>query len=135
MIEYKQNFFESDIEWDDLFINFNESIIADEKITNMSDYYFLSENAIKIEKLKPLYDKLKVNVAHLYMSLTTKSAGHGKHNDTDDVWYWQCKGITQWQGEDFKHILMPGDLIYVPKGIYHQVTSLSPRAGISMSKN
>lgn len=135
MVKYTQGFFNSNIEWEDLFINFNESIIKKEKITNMSDYYFLSENAIQIDKLKPLYDELKVKTAHLYMSLSTVSNGHGKHNDTDDVWYWQCKGITQWQGEDFKHVLTPGDLIYIPKGVYHQVTSLSPRAGISMSKD
>ena len=51
-----------------------------------------------------------------------------------DVYYWKCQGVTQWIVEDKNVILNPGDLIYIPSGMYHSVTPLSPRLGISMSK-
>ena len=119
---------------DNLLINFNESILKNEDIIKLNDFYFNSTNAINIKKLKPLYDKLNIKVSHLYISLSTKSEGFGKHNDKVDVWDWQCKGLTFWKGDNFEYILNPGDLIYIPKGVNHQVISLSPRAGLSMSK-
>ena len=77
---------------------------------------------------------LECNTAHLYFNVTTKAETFGRHKDTMDVYYWQCQGVTQWIVEDKNVILNPGDLIYIPSGMYHSVTPLSPRLGISMSK-
>ena len=70
----------------------------------------------------------------LYLSMSSKSQGFGKHNDTTDVWFWQFIGQTTWTVYDTEEViytLSPGDMIYVPKGMYHDVKPLSPRAGLS----
>jgi len=72
---------------------------------------------------------------HVYISLSKKSKTFGRHKDKFDVWYWQCIGSTQWKifesNENISYILEPGDIIYVPRGIFHDVIPLSPRVGIS----
>lgn len=137
-VKYTKNYFNTDLSWEDLLINFNNSVLSKEVIKHRPVGFYVSHNAIKIDKLKSLYDKLNVSEAHLYISLTSvndKSIGSlGKHTDTMNVWFWQAKGITKWQISDKEYVLSPGDLIYVPKGVEHCVTSLSPRAGISMSR-
>lgn len=69
------------------------------------------------------------------MSLTTKDPTTGKHHDPVDVMYCQFIGSVIWKieyPETVEHfILNPGDMIYVPSGIMHEVTSLTPRAAIS----
>ena len=71
----------------------------------------------------------------LYVSLSSISKSFGKHNDTTDVWFWQCIGQTKWTVWDpdpITYILSPGDLIYVPVGMYHDPEPLTPRMGMSI---
>jgi ribosomal protein L16 Arg81 hydroxylase len=69
------------------------------------------------------------------VSLTTKEPTTGKHNDPIDVIYSQFIGSANWTiydeegSETFQ--LNPGDIIYVPKSVMHEVTSISPRAALS----
>lgn len=69
------------------------------------------------------------------VSFTDKETTTGKHSDPIDVIYCQFVGSVEWtvfdeeKSENF--ILNPGDIIYVPKSIIHEVTSLTPRAAIS----
>ena len=49
------------------------------------------------------------------------------------MYYWQVQGKTKWKFDDESHILNSGDLIIIPKGVYHNVKPLGPRVGISMS--
>lgn len=69
------------------------------------------------------------------VSFTTKEPTTSKHNDPIDVIYAQFVGSATWTifDEDGSevHVLNPGDIIYVPKTIMHEVTSLTPRAAIS----
>jgi ribosomal protein L16 Arg81 hydroxylase len=72
--------------------------------------------------------------AHGYVNLMSKSGENGRHKDPADVLFWQVVGTTRWTIEDDTtktYILEPGTAVYVPTGMYHSVTSLSPRAGIS----
>jgi len=73
--------------------------------------------------------------AHGYINLMSKSGENGRHKDQADVLFWQITGKTHWLVEDIdctkNYILNPGDAVYVPRSVYHTVTSLSPRAGIS----
>ena len=48
-----------------------------------------------------------------------------------DVYFWQIQGSTKWEFDSLSYILNPGDLIYVPRGVYHSVFPLTPRVGIS----
>ena len=69
------------------------------------------------------------------VSFTTKEPTTTKHNDPMDVIYAQFVGSVTWTifDEDGSetHTLNPGDIIYVPKSVLHEVTSLTPRAAIS----
>jgi mannose-6-phosphate isomerase-like protein (cupin superfamily) len=134
MIEYTKNYFNTNIDWQDLLENFNESVLLNEEVKFNPIAFYVSHSAIRIEKLKILYEKLNIKQAHLYLSLTNICKNFGPHADTMDVWFWQAKGKTKWQVLGNEYILSPGDLIYVPKGIEHNVIALTPRAGISMSK-
>jgi len=68
------------------------------------------------------------------VSITTNEPTTGKHNDPVDVFYLQCIGNVKWniyKDSVEEYILEPGDVIYVPAGVMHEVFSLSPRASIS----
>lgn len=70
-----------------------------------------------------------------YISLSSESATYGRHRDTMDVWCWQITGRTLWKVEgrkrNFEKVLEPGELIYVPRGMWHDTKPITPRAGIS----
>jgi hypothetical protein len=84
------------------------------------------------------YSKLNPSLkasAHAYIALSEKSWVLGRHNDSADVLFWQIIGSTEWtiecDNEKIVHVLTPGDLIYVPMGLYHDVKNLTPRVGVS----
>jgi hypothetical protein len=61
-----------------------------------------------------------------------------RHRDPCDQMHWTCIGSEAWkvwvsEEEVLEFTLNPGDLIYIPIGLYHQVTSVTPRAGITWS--
>ena len=70
-----------------------------------------------------------------YISLSSESATYGRHNDVMDVWCWQMTGHTLWQIEgrrrNFEKVLEPGELVYVPRGMWHNTKPMTPRAGLS----
>ncbi len=120
--------------WEELLNNFENSILNKEYIRNDYPGFFVSHTAFKISKVQDVLEDLKLNAAHLYFNVTSQSKTFGKHDDTIDVYFWQVKGKSKWIIEDTQeYILEEGDLIYIPKGIFHDVTPLGPRAGISMS--
>jgi hypothetical protein len=71
------------------------------------------------------------------VSFTDKEPTTGRHNDPMHVIYCQFIGSVEWMifknedQEEKSFILNPGDIIYIPKGVEHEVRSLSPRAAIS----
>ena len=76
----------------------------------------------------------KLNGYFCAVSLTNKEATTGPHNDPIDVIYLQCIGSVKWKiYKDIaqEYILNPGDAIYVPAQLMHEVFSLTPRAAIS----
>lgn len=79
-------------------------------------------------------DQTKMCGAHCYINLMSKSGENGNHKDSADVLFWQICGSTNWKIDNVdrsSYTLCPGDAVYVPAGMYHSVTSLTPRAGIS----
>jgi mannose-6-phosphate isomerase-like protein (cupin superfamily) len=93
----------------------------------------------KINKLTELHERVKPSTRCVgyfgAVSFTTKEPTTGKHNDPIDVIYSQFVGSVTWTiydeegSESFD--LGPGDVIYVPKDVMHEVTSLTPRAALS----
>jgi hypothetical protein len=70
-----------------------------------------------------------------YISLSAASGTYGRHKDVMDVWCWQMTGYTLWKVEgrfrNFEKVLEPGELIYVPRGMWHDTKPMTPRAGLS----
>jgi hypothetical protein len=70
-----------------------------------------------------------------YISLSTESATYGRHSDVMDVWCWQMTGYTLWKIEgryrNFEKVLEPGELVYVPRGMWHDTKPMTSRAGLS----
>jgi mannose-6-phosphate isomerase-like protein (cupin superfamily) len=93
----------------------------------------------KAEKLTQLHEQLSGLGKCLgyfgAVSFTTKEPTTSKHNDPMDVIYAQFVGSVTWTiyDEDGSevHTLNPGDIIYVPKSVMHEVTSMTPRAALS----
>jgi ribosomal protein L16 Arg81 hydroxylase len=119
--------------WETLLDNLNNSVINGDDVKHNCLSFFFSDNAKIIPEVKNILNKLNLRLAHLYVNITQKGDTYGRHSDTVDVYYWQVQGKTSWEFDDEKYILEPGDLIIIPKGVYHNVQPLSPRAGISMS--
>jgi len=101
-------------------------------------FVLLEPTNIKIQKFLTEYSKLNKSLsasAHIYMNFITNSGGNGNHKDSADVLFWQCIGKTHWVIETLngtkEHTLTPGEAIYIPKDMWHHVTSLTPRVGVS----
>ena len=132
----------STLTWDEVIYNFNENIVSNQFVKLLHDFGFVTHNAEKIEKVNdvnPFFRQLFPNnciTAHLYVSLTEISKTFGKHKDNVPVFFWQCIGITRWtvyEDREYVYDLMPGEMLYIPKGIYHNTQPITPRAGISFA--
>lgn len=124
--------------WLEIFNDLNKSLDKKYQVRQLDGLAFVTHNVEEhidsckmfIEQVKFLFPN-KIASAHAYTTITKKSKGLGNHKDTVDVLFWQVHGTTLWIVEDIEFILEPGDIIFVPTGISHQVISLTPRVGIS----
>ena len=119
--------------WNVILNNLNNSVIEGDEVKHNCLGFFFSDNASVIPEIKNVLNKLNLVEAHLYLNITQKGDTYGRHCDVVDVYHWQVQGKTSWMFDDNEYILEPGDLIFIPKVVYHNVQPLSPRAGISMS--
>lgn len=123
------------VNWTEAFLNYDNSVRNSKQIKFSYPGFFVSHEGHEIEKVKDVLKDLKCSIAHLYFNISTKAETFGKHKDTMDVYFWQCQGVTKWIIEDKDEVILnPGDLIYIPRGINHNVIPLSPRLGVSMSE-
>ena len=95
--------------------------------------FFVTHDINYLPRVKKVLDVSDLKIAHLYCNLTTKAPTFGEHADSMDVYFWQCQGSTKWIVNEKIIILNSGDLLFVPKGVKHNVIPLCPRVGISMS--
>ena len=133
-VELHKNYYDNVLTWNEIFLNFDLASKSKELIKHNPIGFFVSHSAWRIERLKPIMKDLEVDDAHLYFNITTVGDNFGNHKDDEDVYFWQCQGLSKWLIENKEYILEPGDLIIVPAGVYHNVKALTPRAGVSMSK-
>jgi len=126
--------------WEEIINNFNKNILLNQTIDLLPGYTLITADIYENKKVIPILERLSIQnpkhvcTAHLYVSFSEKSSTFGKHKDNVDVWYWQCIGNTRWTVYDDKtyiYDLTPGDMIYVPREMYHSTQPLTPRAGIS----
>lgn len=135
MIKVTKNYNKNTPSWETLLNNFNDSVLNKKLIKHKCFGFFVSHDAHEIKEVKKVLKNLKLKVAHLYFNVTKVGGTFGWHKDDVDVYYWQVQGYTEWIFEEKRVVLKKGDLLYVPKGIYHNVIAHEPRAGVSMSLN
>lgn len=109
--------------WDRVSMSFNDAT---------EDFYpYITEIRNAFELLHPN----KEIASGVYITLTSKESDY-EHFDEVDVFQLQCIGKSLWKIKDSngsisEYILSPGDVIFVPSMIIHEVVPLSPRAAIS----
>lgn len=139
--KYVKKYFTDVPSWDDIIHNIDLNIQKQYEIKNRSSYGIEIFNIFDINVVDSILNEIEKNnpnkkySAHAYISLSAKSDTLGKHVDQSYVWFWQCIGKTDWEifenDKVYHYELSPGDFIYIPKGIFHNVKPLSPRVGIS----
>ena len=132
--------------WEEAFYNLNDSISKNEVVKFPKGAgpwapggFFVSHNAVRINCVQDVLKDLGCQTAHLYIGIDITNSGFGKHADKVDVWIWQNKGVTRWEYQNPLDVeksstLNEGDLIYIPKGIYHKANSVTARFSITMFK-
>lgn len=138
---YIPNVLTDTVSWDESF-DYLTKVVEEESNIKLPGKYFtivthtahthIHKVHVVNEHLKNIKNRNDYPVeAHMYMGLTGMSESFGPHSDDCEVLFWQCIGRTQWTVNDNIYILCPSDCIYVPRGMQHDVKSLSPRMGIS----
>lgn len=140
--EYMKEAFTKTPSWQDFINQLDYSFVNKLLLKGNSDFGIVIEDSDTVTQVRNLEARIIRNnpeyfLTHtqIYMSLSSKSTTFGKHNDTTDVWFWQCIGQTKWTVWDpdpITYILSPGDIIYVPVGIYHDPQPVTPRVGMSI---
>lgn len=126
--------------WDSIINNVDVNIRKNLPVKIMNNFGIVTHDTLDIVEIHPIlkilqkkYSNLTTS-AHAYISFSSKSSTFGKHKDDTDVWVWGCIGITKWtvfDDEIHKYYLHPGDIIYVPRGMYHDTKPITPRVSIS----
>lgn len=110
------------------------------------DFFILDQ--IQLRESLPIFSKQLINLLkketykntitnQAYCSFENINGSFGIHKDKMDVLYLQVLGNVEWSIFDNNNlklqseILTPGDLVYVPRHIYHSSNPLGPRVGFS----
>ena len=124
----------------DLSLNFTENSPTS-PINVQEDLGFVTYRGGRVPKVERIRQEIaKFNpqiicTAHLYISLMSFSKTFGRHKDTADVFYIQALGKTHW-AIDFEGVqeydLDEGDMVFIPAGVFHASSPLTPRVGLSI---
>jgi ribosomal protein L16 Arg81 hydroxylase len=128
--------------WEDVFTDLEQSLEERSLVKVGQNFSVITHNGHKHIRLAAQFldvigklDPSLSGSAHVYIGLTRFSQSFGKHKDNSDVFFWQIIGSTHWkvfpQTGVKEHTLKAGDVLYVPRYMEHEVTSLCPRVGIS----
>jgi mannose-6-phosphate isomerase class I len=109
-----------------------------DKLTMMISQVHYS-NLKEVQKVKDIISdsRITIRAAAAAVSLTNCEKTTRKHADPVNVLHIQCIGQTTWEvwpNEIYQsYSLNPGDAIFVPSKTYHEVTSLTPRTGLTFA--
>lgn len=127
--------------WEELLSELDNSI-NENKFKDLPRMGFVTHNGERIEKVETLRKQIhdsrpeeKICTAHLYMSLLPSSGTFGRHKDDTDVFFILAQGKMRWivEAEETVDIEMKaGDMIFLPKEVYHTPIPLTSRVGISI---
>ena len=125
---------------DDLSLNFTENSPSS-PINVQEDLGFVTYRGNRLPKVERIrqeaarFDSRLPCTAHLYISLMSFSKTFGRHKDSADVFYIQALGKTHWAIDDdgnHEYDLVEGDMLFIPAGMYHASTPITPRVGLSI---
>ena len=102
-----------------------------------------------VDLLSPIFSRFEVKAI---INFIGSESEYWVHKDDHEVVSWHCQGKMEWriypnlkdknidhtQVEDeeyISYILEPGDVIYVPTGMGHQVVTPEPRASLILQAN
>lgn len=134
MVVFTEKFYLPTPTWEEINENIEESKSSGGAFRSIGGCFTTTVDGHTLKSAKAVLDMLGLTVAHIYVSTAKGNHGFGKHSDTEDVYFWQCQGSTKWITDHGEHILEPGDMIYIQASVNHEVISLTPRAGLSMSR-
>lgn len=148
----------SNITWDDVFdkleydkVQKTFTVIAPkvkpEEILNETDNVILhkgsmntmiSEGSYTPWSMRPLAEHMKTCYGmrdfHQYVSLSGGSSTFGRHNDNVNVMIVPIIGDIGYLVDGLGEVIMePGDILYIPKYVYHEPLVFGPRATLSFS--
>tara|TARA_B100001113_G_scaffold353778_1_gene359800 strand:+ start:5589 stop:6074 length:486 start_codon:yes stop_codon:yes gene_type:complete len=88
--------------------------------------------------MRPLADymrrKYNMREFHQYVSLNTGSSTFGRHNDNVNVMIVPIIGDIGYNVDGLGQVTMePGDILHIPKYVYHEPIVFGPRATLSFS--
>ena len=121
--------------------------VKSEEILNETDSIMLHQgamNSIICEgeyvpfQMRPLFDfmwsRYGMREFHQYVSLSAESSTFGRHNDNVDVMIVPIIGKIGYRVDGLGEVDMdPGDVLYIPKYVYHEPVVYGPRATLSFS--
>lgn len=152
-----KGFFPNTPEWFDFINHINDMAQADSTCRNSNSENFIGrvnlwqlltltvedpsevsfpDFNIYLNKLKSMHPH-EFDAAYSIISFTSIEPTTGRHYDPKDVFYFQCIGSVIWKIETAyevrEYLLEPGDVLFVPANLHHEVFSLEPRAAISFT--
>ena len=121
--------------------------VKSEEILNESDNFILHQSALNTVvcegnyvpfQMRPLFDymwsRYGMREFHQYVSLGAECSTFGWHNDTLDVMIVPIIGKIGYRVDGLGEVDMdPGDVLYIPKYVYHEPVVYGPRATLSFS--
>lgn len=98
-----------------------------------SDHYKHKDYYIK--EISEIYQGELTDINAVF-SVTDWDKSSTRHRDNADVLNLQCLGRTKWvtsatyDSEPTEHFLDPGDIIFIPRELWHEVSAIGPRANL-----
>jgi uncharacterized RmlC-like cupin family protein len=72
-----------------------------------------------------------------FISLTDSMPTTSRHSDQCSIMYIQTVNSVKWvvvcDGVEMEYILEPGDVLFIPQGLSHEIFPFMPRAGLSFA--
>jgi ribosomal protein L16 Arg81 hydroxylase len=133
------------LSWDDVIFCIDKATQYDSGMHILDNFGMIIHNVEQHPKIGAMLEQFSkldpeyASDARWFISMVSTSACFPKHQDYYDVWYWQVVGEIDWKiwdnTEEYHYKLKSNDLIFIPKGMWHQTFSCMPRAGISFGIN
>lgn len=138
-----KNAFQNLPTWEDVILDLDRNIQECQHVIALNNLGFVTHFGERIPKVDQIVEEIKkkrpnepMYTAHVYISLLHNSETFGNHKDETDVFFVLALGKMKWIIEDTEvHELTAGDMLFIPKGVFHKPEPMTPRVGISIGFN